>query len=203
MSTNIDNITYGLPVIVDEMNSTEQIINQPQVITNYGETPVTVWASAQGCVTNQSGIVYVTEPPQEDSSEKEVFLYAEFQLGDQDRWNDRYENADNQILITDRNSDFQAVLELDAGVPAPTSGKFRLFGSTTKFPDEAWCTDDEIKVVIAFTFTPVFDQFIEDEINQPAENETKLEEKAEDFYGCGETEANDISETGFAPVVLR
>ncbi len=140
---------YGLPVESDHGVSTEQIVGETLTITNHSEVPVTVWASAAGGVTEQSGVIYASEPPGDDAREKELFLYAEFQSEDGE-WSGAYQGAEHQILISGQASVMKEVLTLDAG---PSHGVFRLFGAASASPEVPWGEEDEISVTFTFTFT--------------------------------------------------
>ena len=141
---------YGLPVETAEGTSRSQIIGQTLTIANEGNTPVIVSASVVGCVSERSGAMYVPVPPAPDTAEKEIFLYAEFQNGD-NQWTGDYRGGDNQVLISAAASEAKEVLTLDA----ESQGVFRLFGATTVSPEAPWCSDDEILVTITFSFTTI------------------------------------------------
>lgn len=140
---------YNLPVELSDGTSTEQIVGEALPIVNNSEFPVQVSASVVGQVSEESSLTYVNQPPLADSTQKEIFLYAEFQQGD-GLWLDGYEGAANQMLVSQQISGPQDVLTLPSG---PSEGVFRLFGAVTKFPDEPWDAVDEITATVMFTFT--------------------------------------------------
>lgn len=144
---------YGLAVDGEGEDSAEQIVSRPQQITNYSEVPVTVWASAKGTIADESSAVYVTEPPEEAGPDKEIFLYAEFQP-DESSWQESYTESENQILITEHPTDPQPVLELSEDGEPDSEGFFRLFGELTTYPEDPWCEEDALEVVLTFTFLP-------------------------------------------------
>lgn len=158
---------YGLPTEIDGETTREQIASETMPILNNGDTPVIVSARAAGRISEQSSMVYVTAPPTADTLEKEIFLYAEFQQ-EGGAWSGSYSGEGNQILITERTSEVQEVLTLDAA----SQGMFRMFGSTAVFPVDPWCTDDSVSVTFTFTFAPVEMERTED----PAEEEIPEEE---------------------------
>lgn len=140
---------YNLPVELSDGTSTDQIAGEVLPIVNNSEFPVQVSASVVGQVSEESSLTYVNQPPLADSTQKEIFLYAEFQQGD-GLWLDGYEGAANQMLVSQQISGPQDVLTLPSG---PSEGVFRLFGAVTKFPDEPWDAVDEITATVMFTFT--------------------------------------------------
>ena len=146
---------YQLPIATDDGESEDQIVSQPQCITNYSDIPVSVWVRTQSRISEESDAVFVPEPPQPDTTQKEIFLYAEFLNNEQEAWSDAYYGAQNQILLSDPPSDDQKVMELDAG---GAEGLFRLFGQTTRIPADPWDTNDSFEVVFTFTFLPVQDE---------------------------------------------
>lgn len=147
---------YGLPTEIGGETTREQIASETMPIINNGDTPVIISARAAGWISGQSSMVYVTAPPMEDTLEKEIFLYAEFQKED-DGWLGSYSGEDNQILITEGISAVQEVLTLDAA----SQGMFRMFGATAVSPAEPWCAEDSVSVTFTFTFTPVETEWIE------------------------------------------
>lgn len=171
---------YGLPVDTATGISRDQIVSEPLEITNMGENPVSVWASAAGSVSGLSGACLVSQPPRSDVTEKEIFLYAEFK-NDEGSWEPGYTGAENQILITDEVSEQKNVLTLDAG----TVGWFQLFGSTAVDTEEDWSEDDVIHVTLAFTFTSdavqtvVPEEKLEDADESEPDVDTEPEEEPE------------------------
>lgn len=155
---------YGLPTEIDGRTTTEQIAGETMPIVNSGDTPVTVSASAAGQIFEGSSAVYVPAPPQADATEKEIFLYAEFQPMD-GLWAGVYDGASNQILISDNPSEQKEVLLIDAY----SQGMFCLFGAMTVQPANPWSVEDEITVTIIFSFSPAATQSQESisDTNQP------------------------------------
>ena len=143
---------YGLPVEIDGETTQEQIASQTMPITNNGETPVVVSASATGRISEHSSMAFAAAPPPADGLEKEIFMYAEFQNED-GRWMNGYKGRSNQVLITETASRTKEVLTLDAGA----GGVFRLFGATAVSPADPWSGADEVSVSFAFTFVPVIE----------------------------------------------
>lgn len=166
---------YGQAINSENGISREEIISSPMVIINQGEAPVKVCVSAVGSVSDLSHAVFAAEPPQADTREKEIFLYAEF-TDSEDSWRRGYNGAENQLLITTRVSEEKAVLTLDEGV----SGWFKLFGSTAIDPEEAWCEDDEIKVTFTFTFMLEYAADTGSELDAGPEEELPEEKFPED-----------------------
>lgn len=179
---------YGLPVEIGGGTTTEQIASETLTITNNGDTPVIVSASAAGHISEQSSMSFVTAPPAADAGEKEIFVYAEFQPQG-GRWTDGYSEGDNQILISESASQTKEVLTLDAAA----EGSFRLFGATTVSPAEAWSGTDELSVFFAFTFVPVI---------EPAQDPVSEEQSnAGEDPTAGETPvAGEVSADGETPV---
>lgn len=172
---------YNLPVELSDGTSTDQIAGEVLPIVNNSEFPVQVSASVVGQVSEESSLTYVNQPPLADSTQKEIFLYAEFQQGD-GLWLDGYEGAANQMLVSQQISGPQDVLTLPSG---PSEGVFRLFGAVTKFPDEPWDAVDEIAVTVMFTFTALDEDGNAIATAEPAAEKTLMPppmfEGAEDF----------------------
>lgn len=172
---------YNLPVELSDGTSTDQIAGEVLPIVNNSEFPVQVSASVVGQVSEESSLTYVNQPPLADSTQKEIFLYAEFQQGD-GLWLDGYEGAANQMLVSQQISGPQDVLTLPSG---PSEGVFRLFGAVTKFPDEPWDAVDEITVTVMFTFTALEEDGNAIATAEPAAGKTLMQppmfEGAEDF----------------------
>lgn len=171
---------YGLPVEIDGETTTEQIASQTMPITNNGDTPVVVSASATGRISEHSSMTFTAAPPPADGLEKEIFMYAEFQNED-GRWSDNYKGRSNQILISERASRTKEVLTLDAG----TGGVFRLFGAAAVSPDDPWSGADEVLVSFTFTFVPVI---------EPAETATEEEPSEEPAVEPSEEPTTEPSE---------
>lgn len=147
---------YGMKVTLEGQESTDEIVSTSQVITNNSSVPVIVQASAVGSIVNGSSAAFVSSPPLEDSGEKEIFLYAEFQTQPSDpeneNWQGSYTGADNQILIDEHPSEPQPVLELGESGTETACGVFRLFGETTYEPEDPWVGEEVFEVVLTFTF---------------------------------------------------
>lgn len=175
---------YGMKVTLAGEESFDQIVSTNQTITNYSTFPISVLASAEGHIYEQSDAFFVSEPPQKDSMEKEIFVYAEFRKSE-DEWHDIFSDTDSQILIDERQSEQKAVLQLEAD---GAEGEFRLFGETTFSPEEPWDENDAFEVVITFTFLP-----LQGDIAMPTEigNEMPTVENNETFSNFEENISDD------------
>ena len=153
---------YRMKIPVNGGTSCEQIINTEQVLVSTSNVPVAVNVTAVGRIASGSHAIFVTEPPSEDTSDKEIFLYAEFlpcesESGEAD-WSGVYRNADNQLVVTSDGQSKDAVMTLDASIEEnPVYGAYRIFGSLSEHPSERWTADDTIRVNLAFTFTQISD----------------------------------------------
>lgn len=148
---------YKLNAVLDGVDSTEQILSSTMVLTNYSRVAVQVNATAFGMVTGGSGLTFVSAPPEEDTPEKELFTYLEFERSEDGSapsfWDSQYRNAPNQLLVTEAGSGKEDLLTLDAGNEDPAYGVFRVFGSASTSPVKPWTGEDQILITVAFTFT--------------------------------------------------
>lgn len=142
---------YGLPTEIDGGTTTEQIASETLTVFNNSEVPVIISASVSGHISELSSMTFASALPQEDTEEKEVFLYAEFQNED-GLWSGSYDGSANQILICEGTSEAKEVLTL---APGPSEGVFRMFDATSVYPADPWNTEDRVSVVFTFTFSAV------------------------------------------------
>ncbi|MDE6934379.1 MAG: hypothetical protein K2P26_02090 [Oscillospiraceae bacterium] len=147
---------YRLPVELDGQETTEQIAGSTMILENRGNVAVDVSVSAIGSPTG--GVVFTARPPAESATEKELFLYAEFQpLSDpvlRPGWSGWYSDSTNQILVSAQGAAKADVLRLEAGGAPYSWGAARLFGSAAACPAQPWEAGDGFHVNLAFTFTP-------------------------------------------------
>ena len=150
---------YRLKVNFDGIESSEQVISNTMVMTNYSNVPIQVNAMAVGTVGRGSDMYFVSSPPSENAVGKELFAYLEFLNSTGSRaprtWNSRYINASNQLLVTGHSNTKEGVLYLDAFDESPTYGIIHLFGSVSASPEEAWSSADSMRVSVTFTFVPM------------------------------------------------
>ena len=156
---------YGLPVESEGMETTAQIVNPVQQLTNTGSQPVLVDVRVVGSVPEGSEAVLVDREPAPDV--KEVFLYAEFQ-NDPDGWLDGYKAGYNQVPAIPEGTDGEGVLTLEA----EQTGYFRIFGEMSTEP--LWEKTDTFDVSLAFSFTVIGEEEPQAEMpkDQPAPEET-------------------------------
>lgn len=138
---------YGLPMDMNGETFTEQIVSETLKIVNHSEVPVTVWSSAVGSISPSSVMTYASEPSI-NATEKEIFLYAEFQA-ESGTWSGMYSDADNQISISEQVSEPKAVLTLGT----ESEGMFRFFGAASVAPNVPWCAEDVLSITFSFTFS--------------------------------------------------
>ena len=111
---------YGLPVMIDGQETTEQIAGSTMLLENRSSVAVDVSVSAVG--TPLGGVVFAAQPPAEDAPEKELFLYAEFQateaLGITVPWTGAFLDASNQLMVTPFGPSRDHLMRLEAaGLP--------------------------------------------------------------------------------------
>ena len=140
---------YGMPVDTDSGTSKAQVISNPLPVINESEVPVIVSASVTGHISERSSMTFASEPPPTNTGEKAVFLYVEFQ-SEYDAWQGGYTGTENQMLVSAETSEEKEVLTLDA---SPSEGVFQVFGATSVSPDDPWCSDDTVSVILTFSFT--------------------------------------------------
>ena len=148
---------YGLPVMIDGQETTEQIAGSTMLLENRSSVAVDVSVSAVG--TPLGGVVFAAQPPAEDAPEKELFLYAEFQateaLGITVPWTGAFLDASNQLMVTPFGPSKDHLMRLEAAGLPYSYGAARLFGSVSAYPAQPWEAGDGFHVNLAFTFTPV------------------------------------------------
>jgi len=148
---------YGLPVMIDGQETTEQIAGSTMLLENCSSVAVDVSVSAVG--TPLGGVVFAAQPPAEDAPEKELFLYAEFQateaLGMTVPWTGAFLDASNQLMVTPFGPFKDHLMRLEAAGLPYSYGAARLFGSVSAYPAQPWEAGDGFHVNLAFTFTPV------------------------------------------------
>ena len=148
---------YGLPVMIDGQETTEQIAGSTMLLENRSSVAVDVSVSAVG--TPLGGVVFAAQPPAEDAPEKELFLYAEFQateaLGMTVPWTGAFLDASNQLMVTPFGPFKDHLMRLEAAGLPYSYGAARLFGSVSAYPAQPWEAGDGFHVNLAFTFTPV------------------------------------------------
>ena len=137
---------YSLTVQTDSDETKAQLIHQAQEIHNFSSFPVTLSAAATGVLGGDAR--FVSTPPDPDTFDKELFLYAEFQASP-DAWAGAYTAAPNQLLVTDGASEERAVVEL----AAESELYFQLFGAMSSAPESAWGEENAFTVTLAYTFT--------------------------------------------------
>lgn len=148
---------YGLPVMIDGQETTEQVAGSTMLLENRSSVAVDVSVSAVG--TPLGGVVFAAQPPAEDAPEKELFLYAEFQateaLGMTVPWTGAFLDASNQLMVTPFGPSRDHLMRLEAAGLPYSYGAARLFGSVSAYPAQPWEAGDGFHVNLAFTFTPV------------------------------------------------
>ena len=169
---------YKLEVDTGTGTTREQVVHQPQPMVNNSGFPVIVTATATGSLASDAW--FVSAPPTQDTQEKEMFLYVEFQ-NQPDFWSGFYEDAPNQLLVTDWPVGKDGVLTLDPfGV-----GYFRIFGAMSPYPRTIWSSENALSISIAYTFTCAPEDIAVDpemsgESDPPAEVSGALEEPSMD-----------------------
>lgn len=138
---------YRLEKALDGGTTTAQIIHQPQSLLNRSDIPVLVNVSVKGTVPEESSVFFVSAPQPEEMQQKWVFLYVEFQ-SDMERWQDHYNGAANQVLVTTDAAEAQGVLVLEPW----SEGFFRFSGSTSAAGDHTWIAEDTFGAVLVFSF---------------------------------------------------
>lgn len=148
---------YGLPVMLEGRETTEQIAGSTMLLENRSAVAVEVSASAVG--TAFGGVALVPQPPAADAWEKEVFLYAEFQslayLDTEPAWMGFYAGGANQLLVMPDGLWQDDLMRLEAAGAPYSWGAVRLFGAAAVYPALPWQDGDGFLVSLAFTFSPV------------------------------------------------
>ena len=172
---------YGMKVDAWYGETREQIVHEPQELTNFGDFPVLVSAQVTGTLQPWSEARFADAPPAEDGTDKEIFMYMEFQPM-MDSWEYGYGDRANQILVTEHGLEKEDVMTLEAF----GTGYFRLFGAMTPYPASMWTEDDTADVTVAFTFTPAEDaagEWLEEEVPElrdvPVDREQPWDESGE------------------------
>ena len=179
---------YGLEVDMDGGVSTDQIVHSCQTLINLSDFPVIVDVSVTGTIPAESGAGFVSAPPAQDASGKDVFLYAEFQQ-DPSVWVGEYWGLPYQVLA---DASGENVLTLEAG----GEGYFRMFGAMSVYPEEPWSDTDTFGAVLSFTFTPVYPD--PEPVEEPEAPEEEISEEPEN-PDISEEEPPEDSETPDVP----
>lgn len=159
---------YEMPVDIGTgQKDYGQIISTPSCVSNYSDTAIQMDLAVTAHVREDSTMELVQSPTGGGGTQKQAFIYLEFQQTDTDRFQDvQWDSAYSASKPT------HIVLREDATVfrtnlmklpPVTPKGKvapggyapFRLTGDAAASPTDEWTTDDGIDVRIAFTFKPL------------------------------------------------
>lgn len=152
----------------DAVDSYHQVFFKPVSCLNKSTFGLKVGAKVLG--TPVSGVNLVATAPKDTATDKDVFLYAEFGVSDNDttepEWGASYTKAANQIVLgTEYAADAKIVATLNAtdgtqGTAASNKWNYLWYkfdGSAAKTPTTAWGQNDIVTPKVAFTFIPTVD----------------------------------------------
>lgn len=159
---------YEMPVDIGTgQKDYGQIISTPSCVSNYSDTAIQMDLAVTAHVREDSTMELVQSPTGGGGTQKQAFIYLEFQQTDTDRfqdvqWDSAY-SASKPTHIVLREGETVFRTNLMKLPPVTPKGKvapggyapFRLTGDAAASPTDEWTTDDGIDVRIAFTFKPL------------------------------------------------
>lgn len=167
---------YGYSIDTAQGSTSEQIISTTQYLTSASDVPIAVSVDIEGTHSDPNARFVGTEP---NPSEKELFLYAEFQYvkeGEEPVWIGHYTGAPCQVLV---NQSQENAVTIPCGEDGETGrAAFRLFGSVSRSPDNGWTANDSLVVRMSYKFIPIVEEKAEtpeEEDGKTAEGEEKTE----------------------------
>lgn len=167
----------------------DQVYNSRQILTNHSSVPIKVSASATVDTSQSGGVSVANGPVAADERDKLAYFYVEFQNMTsgtaEPQWSGEYTGAENQVLAASSGAQAKDVLDVEAGSESPTYAAYRVFGSLSENPDNAWRYGDKLSVTVSFTFRSAVDT----QQNEGAEAAAEQAEESERTEEPAETEA--------------
>ena len=165
-SVNVLINPYEMPVSIGDGVYTDQILCSPAYLLSRSDIPLEVGVTVTGSVYPGSDMALAPSPTYGAGTEKRAFVYFEtvrssWEYQELVQWAPAYDPA-KHIIVSETAKTKENILTLPPytdgmyGLPPENAyAWFRLAGDTARDPTNEWNEKDGLRVIVAFTFTPV------------------------------------------------
>lgn len=152
---------YKLKCTIDSKDYTDQIANAEDNIKNESNVPISVNVAASATTSDAKKVPLSATPLTGKETTKSVFAFLAIKTVD-DVSSAAFETAPaynkaekGQILFEAKATPKTGVVTLGVGNTTPTYAAYKIFGSVSSTPTEAWNDTDKVTFNVIFSFDPL------------------------------------------------